>query len=60
MKPKFTDSHKYPHGYKRAVETDVRLTIERARKRIELAKKAQAEAEASIPKLHARRVANGS
>jgi len=46
--------------YVPAIETDIKKTIERARKRIELAKKAQAEADASIPKLHERRKAHGS
>lgn len=34
MKPKFTDASRYRHGYKPAVATDVRATIDRERKRI--------------------------
>lgn len=29
MKPKFTDGHKYKHGYKQAVDTDIRKTFQR-------------------------------
>ena len=45
MKPKFTDAHRFPHGYRKAIDTDVKQTIERARKRIELAKQVQAQNE---------------
>jgi hypothetical protein len=32
VKPiKYTDSHKYPHGYTRANDTDIRKTFDRAR-----------------------------
>jgi hypothetical protein len=31
MKPRYTDRHKYPHGYTRASETDIRKTFARAR-----------------------------
>lgn len=37
--PRYTDSHKYPTGYRKAAATDVRLTFRRERERL----KAQAE-----------------
>jgi hypothetical protein len=48
MKPKFTDLHRFPNGYRKAVDTDVAETIRRAQKRIELAKEAQAHKITSI------------
>lgn len=39
MKPKYTDN-RYPHGYKKAVETDIRETF----RRIRAEQKKQAEA----------------
>lgn len=35
MKPKFTDSYKYPRGYVRSEATDIARTWAAARKRIE-------------------------
>ena len=32
--PKFTDSSRYPHGYRKSTETDIRRTFERARRQI--------------------------
>ena len=32
--PKFTDQHRYPHGYKPARETDIRETFARAQEQI--------------------------
>ena len=32
--PKFTDASRYPHGYRKASETDIRKTFDRARKEI--------------------------
>lgn len=48
-KPKFTDAHKYPDGYRRAVDTDIQETFRRIRRRQQeqAAKKAQNEAEAT-------------
>lgn len=43
MKPKFTDAQRYPFGYRRAVETDVRQTFRRVRAE----QKAKAAQEAS-------------
>ena len=31
MKPRYTDSHKYPHGYFTACDTDIRRTFARIR-----------------------------
>jgi hypothetical protein len=41
--PKFTDQHRFLDGYTRSLDTDVAATIERARKRIELARKIEDE-----------------
>ena len=35
MKPKFTDSHKYPRGYVRSESTDVAKTWAAARRKLE-------------------------
>lgn len=32
MKPRYTDMHKYPHGYKAACDTDIGRTFERIRR----------------------------
>ena len=32
MKPRFTDMHKFPHGYRKACETNIALTFERIRR----------------------------
>lgn len=29
--PRYTDQHRYPHGYKKAAETNVELTFKRVR-----------------------------
>jgi hypothetical protein len=42
VKPKFTDGHKYPHGYTPSGSTDVRRTFERVRRE----QRAKAEQEA--------------
>ena len=31
LTPRYTDSHKYPHGYRVACDTDISKTFERAR-----------------------------
>ena len=46
MKAKFTDSTRYPHGYKQAVETDIKATFRRIRREQE-AKAAQDAANAA-------------
>lgn len=33
MRPRFTDKHRYPHGYRKADQTDVRATFARVRER---------------------------
>ena len=33
MKARYTDQHRYPHGYTRSEATDVRETFRRARKK---------------------------
>ena len=33
--PRYTDKNRYPHGYRRSVETDITRTWARANKRIE-------------------------
>ena len=43
MKTKFTDSTRYPNGYKQAVETDIKATF----RRIRAEQKAKAEQEAA-------------
>ena len=44
MKPiKYTDSLRYPHGYKRAAETDITRTFARARAANEAKRKEQEE-----------------
>lgn len=45
MKPRYTDSARYPHGYKTAVDTDVRKTFERIRKEHEAQAKQKADNE---------------
>lgn len=32
--PRYTDSHKYPHGYKKAAETNVEATFRREREKL--------------------------
>lgn len=32
MKPKFTDGHRYPNGYKPAVDTNIKETFERIKR----------------------------
>lgn len=39
MKPKFTDSHRFPHGYSRSEATDIRKTFERVRREREANKR---------------------
>lgn len=34
-KPRFTDSNKWPHAYRRSENTDITVTWDRARKQIE-------------------------
>lgn len=46
MKPKFTDSHKFPHGYRQAVDTNVSETFKRVRRQQEELAKRKAEIEA--------------
>lgn len=50
MKPKFTDLDRYRHGYRRADETDITKTWERAKKQIEQDKAERAEKVREIKK----------
>lgn len=42
-KPKFTDTHKYPHGYDASHDTDISRVWARARKKLEALKEERAE-----------------
>ena len=33
LTPRYTDSHRYPHGYRAACDTNIAKTFERVRKR---------------------------
>ena len=48
-KPRYTDLLKYPHGYRRAVETDITLAWERARKQLERDRKEREEKLRELP-----------
>jgi hypothetical protein len=50
MKPKFTDAHRYPHGYVPQRDSDVRKTFARERRRLKALEDAQkvADAEAAV------------
>lgn len=39
MKPKFTDAHRFPHGYTRSEGTDIKKTFERVRREREANKR---------------------
>ena len=43
MKPKFTDQHKYPHGYRSAVNTNLQETFARIERERKAKEKANAE-----------------
>ena len=53
--PRFTDSHKYPNGYRKAAATDIRATFRRYRAEqkalAEEAERNQAEAQQKVKKL---------
>lgn len=34
LTPRYTDSHKYPHGYRMACDTDIGKTFERIRRQL--------------------------
>ena len=57
--PKYTDAHKYPNAYRKSTATDIRLTFRRERERLkaaaEQAARDQAEAEAKVRSLKARK-----
>lgn len=48
MKIKFTDSHRFPHGYKQACDTDISRTWERARKKMEEDRKEREASQAAV------------
>lgn len=52
MKPKYTDRTRYPHGYVRSHDTDVKATF----RRIQREQVAQAERDAAIAKEKAEKV----
>jgi hypothetical protein len=54
MKPKFTDAHRFPHGYVKAEATDVRKTFERVRRQREANRR---EAQAKVAPIAQRRKA---
>lgn len=60
MKPKFTDLHKYPHGYTSAAATDITATLERARKRLKLQQEALNEKVTQLPNSNANTVKKGT
>lgn len=59
MKPRFTDSHKYPHGYRSAADTNVTRTFERVRREIrakaEQEQRDKEEAQRKVSTLKARK-----
>jgi len=51
VKVKFTDEHRYPHGYRKAQDTDVRKTFARVR---EQQAKNEAEVKAKVTPMKAK------
>ncbi len=50
MKPKYTDTFRYPHGYRSAAATNIAETIAREQRRLKLAaeQRAKDDAEAAV------------
>lgn len=44
--PKYTDLHRYPRGWKKAVDTNVAETLERAKRELEEQKRREEEIQA--------------
>lgn len=53
--PKFTDTHKLPHGYTTAAATDVRKTFARARKELAEQAKRDQESVKNVKQIKARK-----
>lgn len=51
MRPRYTDAHKYPHGYKPACDTDVGKTFELIRRQQKV-NDAEVKAKVEPIKLH--------
>lgn len=49
MKPKFTDLHKYPHGYMDSGHTDITKTLARARAKLKVQQEALNEKVTQLP-----------